>query len=120
MTIFKTKVIAIGQDAEDFKQENMLLFFGEDAPPELSDFCYKITIAPIQEKITPEMVLCFNEEKYTITAVGEVAEENLRQLGHITVNFDGATTSEMPGTIYVEQKMLPDIKVGDTISILRK
>ncbi|MFR3687122.1 MAG: PTS glucitol/sorbitol transporter subunit IIA, partial [Enterococcus sp.] len=43
MTIFKTKVIAIGQDAEDFKQENMLLFFGEDAPPELSDFCYKIT-----------------------------------------------------------------------------
>lgn len=120
MNIFETKVIAIGQDAEDFKQEDMLLFFGEDAPPELSDFCYKITIAPIQEKIVPAMALCFNNEEYKITAVGEVAEENLRQLGHITVNFDGATTSEMPGTIYVEQKTLPDLKVGDTLSIVKK
>lgn len=117
MNIFETTVIAIGEDAEDFKQENMLLLFGEDAPPELSDFCYKITLAPIKEKIVPEMALYFNDTIYRITAVGEVAEENLRQLGHITINFDGATTSEMPGTIYVEQKELPDLKIGDTISI---
>lgn len=117
MDIFKTEVIAIGDDAEDFKQEDMLLLFGEDAPPELSDFCYKILIKPIQQKIIPSMKLCFNDESYTITAVGEVAEENLRNLGHITINFDGATTSEMPGTIYVETKLLPTIKVGDTISI---
>ena len=94
MKIFETTVIAIGQNAEEFKQENMLLFFGEEAPPELS-------------------------ERYAITAVGKVAEENLRQLGHITVNFDGAAISELPGTIHVEQKPLPTINVGDLVSIIR-
>jgi hypothetical protein len=64
MKIFETTVIAIGQDAEEFKQENMLLFFGEEAPPELSDFCYKIMVTPIQERIVPDMVLCFNNERY--------------------------------------------------------
>ena len=119
MKIFETTVIAIGQDAEEFKQENMLLFFGEEAPPELSDFCYKIMVTPIQERIVPDMVLCFNNERYAITAVGKGAEENLRQLGHITVNFDGAAISELPGTIHVEQKPLPTINVGDLVSIIR-
>lgn len=119
MNIFETQVIAIGEDAEDFKQEDMLLLFGEDAPPELSDFCYKILIQPIQQTITPGMTVCFNENTYEITAVGEVAEENLRNLGHITINFNGATTCDMPGTIYVEHKDLPTLKVGDTISIKR-
>ncbi|MEO1769597.1 PTS glucitol/sorbitol transporter subunit IIA [Candidatus Enterococcus ferrettii] len=117
MNIFETQVIAIGEDAEDFKQEDMLLLFGEDAPPELSDFCYKILIKPIQQSITSGMKIWFNENAYKITAVGEVAEENLRNLGHITINFNGATTCDMPGTIYVERRDLPNLKVGDTISI---
>ncbi len=119
MKIFETTVIAIGQDAEEFKQENMLLFFGEEAPPELSDFCYKIMVTPIRKELFLIWFFALTNEKYAITAVGKVAEENLRQLGHITVNFDGAAISELPGTIHVEQKPLPTINVGDLVSIIR-
>ena len=41
---------------------------------------------------------------FKITAVGDVAERNLASLGHITVLFNGATQSPLPGTICVEQK----------------
>lgn len=31
-----------------------------------------------------------------MTAVGEVAEQNLRELGHITLRFDGHRQAEFP------------------------
>lgn len=117
MNIFETIVRNIGEDAEGFLEENMLILFGEDAPPELSDFCYTIEIAPVQREIQTGMVLSFNNTSYKITAVGQVAETNLINLGHITIQFNGATTSEMPGTIYVEEKPVPTINVGDSIVI---
>jgi len=55
---------------------------------------------------------------FKITAVGDVAERNLASLGHITVLFNGATQSPLPGTICVEQKEIPDLKVGSELSIL--
>lgn len=36
-----------------------------------------------------------------MTAVGDVAEQNLRELGHITLRFDGQTAAEYPGTVHV-------------------
>lgn len=36
-----------------------------------------------------------------VTAVGEVAEQNLRELGHITLRFDGHREAEFPGTVHV-------------------
>ncbi len=38
-----------------------------------------------------------NQAIYRVTAVGSVATANLKQLGHITLNFDGAATAELPG-----------------------
>jgi PTS system glucitol/sorbitol-specific IIA component len=33
------------------------------------------------------------------------------------VRFDGAAEAELPGTLYVEEKNLPDIQIGTKISI---
>jgi PTS system glucitol/sorbitol-specific IIA component len=38
-----------------------------------------------------------NEAIYRVTAVGSVATANLKQLGHITLNFDGAATLNYRG-----------------------
>ena len=38
---------------------------------------------------------------YAVTAVGDVAEQNLRELGHITLRFDGHREAEFPGTVHV-------------------
>ncbi|WP_159721395.1 PTS glucitol/sorbitol transporter subunit IIA [Enterococcus sp. CSURQ0835] len=117
MMIFKTKVINIGPEAEMFKSENMLILFGENAPATLADYCYNIELRPSTGAITPGMLIYFDDTSYRITAVGNVAKKNLDDLGHISLRFNGATEAELPGTIYVEDKTLPTIKIGTQVSI---
>lgn len=115
--IFETEVINIGPEAEMFKEENMLILFGEDAPDTLADYCYNIVVNPSNGEITPGMAIYFDDQSYQITAVGNVVKKNLDDLGHISLKFDGATEAELPGTLYVEEKALPEISVGTKVSI---
>ncbi len=39
------------------------------------------------------------QHRYPVTAVGSVAEDNLRELGHVTLRFDGLSEAEFPGTV---------------------
>ena len=47
-----------------------------------------------------------------MTAVGEVAEQNLRELGHITLRFDGHREAEFPGTVQVAGPVPDAIATG--------
>jgi PTS system glucitol/sorbitol-specific IIA component len=47
-----------------------------------------------------------------------VAAQNLRELGHITIRFDGAAQAEYPGTIHVAGSTPADIPVGSALTIL--
>ncbi|MHA6602555.1 PTS glucitol/sorbitol transporter subunit IIA [Aerococcus urinae] len=118
MTIYQTEVKNIGADAELFKSENMIILFGEDAPADLADYCYNIDVNPIQGTIEAGQTISFDDQDYKITAVGSVVEKNLTDLGHISVRFDNSTEADLAGTIYVEQKELPEITIGTKASIL--
>ncbi|PYB01951.1 PTS glucitol/sorbitol transporter subunit IIA, partial [Serratia marcescens] len=52
------------------------------------------------------------------TAVGSVATQNLRELGHITVRFDGEAEAEFPGSIHVSGPTPTDIPLGSTLSFI--
>ncbi|MDT2596402.1 PTS glucitol/sorbitol transporter subunit IIA [Enterococcus dongliensis] len=115
--IFETQVTNIGPEAEMFRQEKMLIFFGNEAPETLADYCYNIQLTPSTDEITTGMDFLFDNQAYKITAVGDVVKKNLDDLGHITLRFDGSETAELPGTLYVEDKELPVITVGTKIMI---
>lgn len=117
MTVFETKVTGIGPEAELFKEEKMVILFGDEAPEALANYCYNIELQQSQEQIVPGMVLGFDDQVFQITAVGGVVQENLDKLGHITIRFDGADTAELPGTLYVEDKEMPEINVGTAVTI---
>lgn len=117
MTLYKTKVINIGNEAEMFREEGMIILFGENAPESLSDYCYNIKVEPVAGEIEAGMELSIGSEKYSVTAVGSVVRKNLSELGHITIKFDGNREAELPGTLYVEDKALPEITIGEKISI---
>lgn len=117
MTLYKTKVINIGNEAEMFREEGMIILFGENAPESLSDYCYNIKVEPVAGEIEAGMELSIGSEKYSVTAVGSVVRKNLSELGHITIKFDGSREAELPGTLYVEDKALPEITIGEEISI---
>ncbi|MBL1229705.1 PTS glucitol/sorbitol transporter subunit IIA [Enterococcus sp. BWB1-3] len=115
--IFETYVTNIGSEADMFREENMLIFFGDEAPEMLADYCYNIELKPSSGEILPGMDFVFDNQSYKITAVGEVVKKNLDALGHITLRFDGSNKAELPGTLYVERKTMPAIQVGTTIGI---
>ncbi|MEM5596174.1 PTS glucitol/sorbitol transporter subunit IIA [Niallia circulans] len=39
-------------------------------------------------------------------------------MGHITLRFNGATTPELPGTLYIEDKDMPVLEIGTKIRIV--
>lgn len=115
--IFETQVVNIGQNADEFLSEKMIVLFGENAPEELKNYCYMIRITQVDGDIEPGARLYLDGEPFEITAVGDAVVKNLGQLGHITIRFDGSRTAELPGTLYVEEKPIPSIAIGTTMKI---
>ena len=96
--IYKNQVKSIGKDVGAFAGADFLIIFGDSAPAELKDYCYGVDVNPINGQIKAGDVLRFDDQEYTITSIGP----------------------EMPGSMYVEKKPLPEIHVGTVIQIVRK
>jgi glucitol/sorbitol PTS system EIIA component len=117
-TIYQNNVKNIGPMANAFLEEKMFILFGTGAPQDLKDFCYNIDVVAADGEIQAGQKLFINNEEYTITAVGNLVQQNLTTLGHITLRFDGATTPELPGTLYLENKEIPSIELGTELMII--
>lgn len=117
MVVFSTNVVDIGNEAELFKEEKMMILFGKEAPDALAEYCYNIEVNTTSDEIQKDMYLKFDNQAYKITSVGNVVRKNLDLLGHITIKFDGSTQPELPGTLYVEDKELPQMKIGTKVVI---
>ena len=94
--IYENTIKAMGECAQEFREENMFVLFGDSAPEEIKDFCYWVDVAPIHGTIAPGQVLKVDGQCYRITAV------------------------ELLGTIYVEDKPMPDIQVGTVLQIVEE
>ncbi len=116
--IYDNKVKDLGSSVNDFQDAGMFILFGEGAPDTLKDFCYTVDVLPINGEIKAGQKAIIDGEEFVITAVGDVVMQNLGNLGHVTFTFDGSTEAELPGTIYVEAKPMPTLKVGSTIQIV--
>ncbi|HHW02163.1 MAG TPA: hypothetical protein GXX35_05065 [Thermoanaerobacterales bacterium] len=55
---------------------------------------------------------------HLITAVGDVANKNLKDLGHVVLNFNGNTTPELPGYIHLTPDLMNKIEVGTKLEII--
>lgn len=116
--IYRNLVKSLGSCVEEFKSEGIFIMFGDNAPDELKDYCYGVSVEPIHGRIAPGQTLCIDDNRYKITAVGHEAPVTLAGLGHCTVCFNGSTEVELPGTIYVEKKPMPLMKEGTVIQIV--
>lgn len=118
--IFEAKVFEIGPLVKEFIEAGILVFFGRDAPPELVEFSIIHDGNLADQDVQQGDAFIINEQEFKVLAVGEVANTNFRNLGHIILKFNGRNVPELPGDICVESKPLPEIKVGNSIRISRK
>lgn len=103
--------------AKEFLSEKMLILFGDEAPAGLIDYCFGVDLHPVDGQIEVGDLVTFNQQTYKITAVGGLVQKNLVGLGHITMKFDGSTSPDLAGTLYLEDKDVPDIEIGTKIEI---
>lgn len=118
--IYENTIKDMGECAQEFQEERMFVLFGDSAPEEIKDFCYWVDVVPIRGTIAPGQTLKVDGQSYKITAVGSEAPVTLAGLGHCSFKFSGQTDVELLGTIYVEDKPMPEMGVGTVIQIIEE
>jgi PTS system glucitol/sorbitol-specific IIA component len=120
MVVYSTTVTAVGELVSDFRDQGILVFFGEGAPEELHEFSviHKVEISE-RAPITGDLIR-INDEEFDVLAVGSVVSDNLLNLGHLDLKANGLTEAELPGDTNVEARSLPIINVGDKFEIIAR
>ena len=115
---YEMHVVEIGPLVSEFVDAKILVFFKFGAPPELAEFAILHEPSAFCEEVCPGDYIVIGNKQYQVTAVGEVANNNIRELGHMVMKCTGRTSAELPGDVCVEDKALPQIQVGMTIRVI--
>lgn len=116
--IYQTQVTNIGDLANAFLDEKMIILFKDNAPEELADYCILHSGNQLLQAVRAGDCLRIQDQEYAILYVGDEVEANLANLGHITLRFNGAKEG-LGGSIYLEDKAMPKIQIADVIAIFR-
>lgn len=112
MIKYQATITAIGPLVSEFIDHNILVLFGETAPEELAEFSIIHNGNDMQGTLAVGDLVCLGDAKFEVLAVGEGANDNLKNLGHLILKFNGETEPEMPGDVCLEAKPLPAIEPG--------
>lgn len=115
--IYENTVTNIGNSADEFGNE-MIIFFGDNAPEELRDYCYSLEIKDTDGDIKAGDYIDIDGVQSKILAVGDEAQVNLESLAHLTVNLSGNIDDLLPGAIVTEKVDIHDLKIGTEFRIL--
>jgi PTS system glucitol/sorbitol-specific IIA component len=118
MVKYEAKVVEIGPLVSEFIEAGILVFFEIGAPPELAEFSILHEHGLLKAELAVGDIITIDNESFRVTAVGDVANQNIAHLGHLIMKCNGLTEPELPGDVCVEVKPLPQISVGTEIRIL--
>ncbi len=116
---YETKVVGVGGDVQKFiKVVKMIVLFDDSMVlPELREFSILHSGNKLNEAVKVGDIIKIADEEFKIIKVGSEVYSNMCTLGHVVIKFDGGAGDLMESSIHVEDKPIPDIKIGDTISI---
>ncbi|MBT2725002.1 PTS glucitol/sorbitol transporter subunit IIA [Bacillus sp. ISL-46] len=115
--MYKSVVKEVGALALAFEDEKVNILFGPQAPQELKEvsIIHESVIDNSEESIIEGGVFQVDDQQYKITAVGSAANNNLRELGHISIYFSEPEDHVLPGAVFVSPHVLPKYKNGSVI-----
>lgn len=112
----RSQIISIGSQA--ISEEPLLLLFDSTATASLKEYSL---IQEWEETGALELktgdVVKVDEQRYTIDYVGPLANQNLKDIGHVTFVFDAVPTEDqIANGLYLTPHRLPEVKVGTIIT----
>jgi len=114
---YSTTVTRIGEQVAEFIKSGIIIFFAEGAPEELHFFSVLHQPEQTTGGVRPGDVVRIGDRDLRVTAVGDVANENMVNLGHIDLKANGADQAPLAGDVCVEEGPLPEIQPGTRMVI---
>src|ERR1700761_8286935 len=100
-TYYRTVITQVGPDVADLIDGGMLILFADGSPPELAEVSvlHRVAEGPTRDPPPVGSTLAIGPVTAKLTAIGEYAWNKIGDMGHVVINFDGATTAGRPGEI---------------------
>lgn len=116
---YSTKIVGIGGEVSKFKNLVKMLVIFDDSMvlPELRDFSVLHSGNKLTDNIKVGDVLKIGDSEFKILRVGGEVNKNIQSLGHIVIKFNDDREDLLEGSIHVEDKPIPNFRVGDEIAI---
>lgn len=118
--IYDISITAIGPLVEEFTEAGVWVFFRDDAPEELAEFALLHRAEAPREPLSAGQVLEIAGQRYAITGVGDRANHNIRELGHMVLKANGAAEPELPGEVCIEALPFPHPSVGMRVRVWKE
>ena len=116
-TRYATTVTAVGEQVPEFVGQGLLIWFAEGAPEELHFFSVLHQPTITTGGVRPGDIVRIDDSELRVTAVGDVANENMVNLGHMDLKANGATEAPLPGDICLEELPLSEPRPGTELVI---
>lgn len=117
-TLWTATISHIGSDSAMMIEEGVVILFGEPVPPALADVALVHTNSEkAVREIAPGDVITIGDATYTIDDLGELANNNLNELGHIVLYVKKTDQTVLPGAVIVSGATGITPTVGDVITI---
>ena len=106
MIYYSTTVTEIGEEVPDLLEGGVLILYADGAPAALAEVSVQHVVdGPASSSPPPVGArLSLGELSTRVSAVGSSAWDKVRDLGHVVINFNGASQAERPGEICVEAR----------------
>lgn len=115
--LYDTEVTAVGEQAGTFFAEGIVVLFGEEAPEELAEYAVLHRPTVRDGGLRPGAVITIGAERLEVLAVGDVANDNLVNLGHLVLKRNGEHTAALPGDVCCNRGPIPAIRPGDRLRV---
>jgi glucitol/sorbitol PTS system EIIA component len=116
-TRYAATVTAVGEQVPEFIGQGLLIWFAEGAPEELHFFTVLHRPTVTTGGVRPGDLVRIDDKAFRVTAVGEVANDNMVNLGHIDMKANGASEAPLPGDLCLEELPLPEPRPGTILVI---
>ena len=119
-TRYAATVTAVGEQVPEFIGQGLLIWFAEGAPEELHFFTVLHRPTVTTGGVRPGDLVRIDDKAFRVTAVGEVANDNMVNLGHIDMKANGVSEAPLPGDLCLEELPLPEPRPGTVLVIERE
>lgn len=117
---YSTKIVGVGGEVSKFTSLVKMLVIFDDSMvlPELREFSVLHSGNKLTDVIKAGDILQIADNKFKILKVGNEVNNNIRSLGHIVIKFNDDKEELLEGSLHVEDKPIPKIRIGDEIAIV--